>query len=262
MKASTLEIRREPPKEEDRPGEGTKSPGAVAGGAYSYLVKLGAIGFVLGGIGWIMVYLVSLRFTSGPPPSFLQPELSFWLYMGTIVLSVVGFIGLHALQRGSYGGIGRAGFYTILASSAAVVAGGAGRLFGSMALDWLAYPVGMLGVIVGFSLYGAATVQARVMPRWYGVALITFLPISVLFGTYDNIWVGMVQLVLGIVLWTRRARPTENAPRVRHLRTTANTQSARGGRGDDCLLDAAGEYETDRAVDVPSCGAGNDQRGL
>lgn len=91
------------------------------------------------------------------------------------------------------------------------MAGGVGHLFGSMALDWLAYPVGMLGVIVGFSLYGAATVQARVLPRWYGVVLIVFLPISVLFGVYDNLWVGVVQLVLGSVLWTRRALPTESA---------------------------------------------------
>ncbi|HEU4494421.1 MAG TPA: hypothetical protein VFR69_09525, partial [Rubrobacteraceae bacterium] len=129
-------------------------------------------------------------------------------------------VGLHALQRGSYGGVGRAGFYTILASSLAIVAGGVGHLFGTMALEWLAYPVGMLGVIVGFSLYGAATVQARVLPRWYGVVLIVFLPISVLFGVYDNLWVGVVQLVLGAVLWTRRALPTESVALVPDLRTT------------------------------------------
>jgi hypothetical protein len=124
--------------------------------------------------------------------------------MATIVISVVGLVGLHVLQRGSYGGVGRAGFYTILASSAAIVAGGIGHLFGSMALEWLAYPVGMLGAIVGFSLYGEATAQAKVIPRWYGVMLIIFLPISVLFGVHDNLWVGVVQLVMGTVLWGRR----------------------------------------------------------
>jgi hypothetical protein len=141
----------------------------------------------------------------------------------------VGLIGLDALQRGSYGGVGRAGFYTILASSLAIVAGGAGHLFGTMALEWLAYPVGMLGVIVGFSLYGAATVQAGVMPRWYGVVLIVFLPISVLFGTYDNLWVGVVQLVLGSALWRRRAQPSGSAPSEHGRRTTENTLSARSG---------------------------------
>jgi hypothetical protein len=210
-------------------GEPIKRQEGVTDSSTSYLIKAGAIGFVLGGMGWIAVYLLSLRMASGPPPSFLPLEISLWLYMGTIALSVVGLVGLHALQRGSYGGIGRAGFYTILASSLAIVAGGVGHLFGTMALEWLAYPVGMLGVIVGFSLYGVATVQARVLPRWYGIVLIVFLPISVLFGVYDNLWVGVVQLALGSVLWTRRARPTDNAPRVRGLRTTANTQSARLG---------------------------------
>jgi hypothetical protein len=83
------------------------------------------------------------------------------------------------------------------------VVAGTGHVFGSMALDWLVYPVGMLGILVGFSLYGAATVQAEVLPRWYGVLLIVYLPISVLLGPYADMWVGAVQLVLGSVLWRR-----------------------------------------------------------
>ena len=79
--------------------------------------------------------------------------------------------------------------------------------------------------MVGFSLYGVATVHAKVLPRWYGVVLIVFLPISVFLGVYAYIWVGVVQLVLGSVLWTRRARPTESAPRVHCLRTTEKHSS-------------------------------------
>jgi hypothetical protein len=136
------------------------------------------------------------------------------------VLSVVGLVGLHALQRGSYGRLGRAGFYTILAASAASVVAGVAHLFGSAALEWLVYPVGMVGIIVGFLLYGAATVQAKVLPRWYGVVLIVFLPISMFLGVYAYIWIGVVQLVLGAVLWRRRALPKESAPRLDGLRTT------------------------------------------
>jgi hypothetical protein len=226
--APTLERRTEP-SQEGRSREGGKAQEGATSGFSSYLIKVGAVGLMLGGLGWIAVYLLSLRLASAPLPDVLPAEFSLWLYMGTILLSVVGLIGLHAVQRGSYGGVGRAGFYTILASSVAIVAGGIGQLFGSMALEWLAYPVGMLGVIVGFSLYGAATAQARVLPRWYGVMLIVFLPLSVLFGTYDNLWVGVVQLILGSVLWRRRLLPTESAPGEHGLRTTVNTHSARLG---------------------------------
>jgi hypothetical protein len=216
---ATLKRRRGPPQDHQLV-EGIRSQEGSVKSYSSYLIKGGAVGLVLGGVGWIAVYLLSLKMASAPPPSFMPPEFSLWLYMATIAVSLIGLVGLHALQRRSYGGVGRAGFYTILVSSVVIVASGVGHLFGSMALDWLAYPVGMVGVIVGFSLYGAATVQAKVLPRWYGVVLIVFLPISVLFGVYDNLWVGAVQLVLGTVLWTRRARPTESAPRVHGLRTT------------------------------------------
>jgi hypothetical protein len=102
---------------------------------------------------------------------------------------------------------------------------GQASLLHSAALEWLVYPVGMLSIMVGFSLYGVATVHAKVLPRWYGVVLIVFLPISVFLGVYAYIWVGVVQLVLGSVLWTRRALPTESAPRVHGLRTTEKHSS-------------------------------------
>lgn len=201
------------PPQEDQLGRETKSQEAATNNSpSSTLAGWGAAGFVLGGVGWIAVYLLSVRLTSMPLSTLVPLELSIGLYMGTIVLSVAGIIGLHALQRESYGGVGRAGFYTILASSAAIVVAGVGYLFGSAALGWLANPVGTLGIVVGFSLYGAATVQARVMPRWYGVVLIVFLPVTVLLGPYAKLAVGVVQLVLGAVLWMRRGAATEPPP--------------------------------------------------
>ena len=114
-----LPKKRRGPPQEDLLREETEGKEEASGRSSAYPIKAGAIGFVLGDVGWIAVYLVSLGFASGPPPSLVLLELSSWLYMGTIVLSVVGLIGLHALQRGSYGGVGRAGFYTILVSSGA-----------------------------------------------------------------------------------------------------------------------------------------------
>jgi hypothetical protein len=49
---------------------------------------------------------------------------------------------------------------------------------GSTALEFLDF-LGLLGVMVGFVLYGVATLQARVLPRWCGVGLIAGLPIWV-----------------------------------------------------------------------------------
>jgi hypothetical protein len=54
----------------------------------------------------------------------------------------------------------------------------------------------------------------KVLPRWQGVALIVFLPVAVALGMYGNIWIGLVQVVLGYVLWSRRGAPAEQSSRV------------------------------------------------
>jgi hypothetical protein len=76
-------------------------------------------------------------------------------------------------------------------------------LWGSSALVWLVSPIGLSVKLVGFVLYGVATLRARVLPRWYGVALIVLVPVSVVLLAYGNIWTGLVLLVLGYALWLR-----------------------------------------------------------
>lgn len=75
---------------------------------------------------------------------------------------------------------------------------------GSATLEWL-IPIGSLAVLVGFVLYGAATLQARALPRWCGVGLIVGLPLTIALG---EIWgfvvFGLLWLALGYVLWSQR----------------------------------------------------------
>lgn len=135
-----------------------------------------------------------------------DPEEDRWLdifFVAGILLVVVGLVGFHELQRGSYGRIGRAGFYTVVAASLIQAVGLVGFLLGSTALEWLIL-VGGLGSLVGFALYGAATLRAGLLPRWCGVALIVALPASIPLGEYASLLFGLVWLALGYTLWLRR----------------------------------------------------------
>ncbi|HEX2181288.1 MAG TPA: hypothetical protein VHH10_03315 [Rubrobacteraceae bacterium] len=85
---------------------------------------------------------------------------------------------------------------------------------GSLALEWISFP-GTLGMLVGFVLYGVATVQARVLPRWYGLALIVALPVTLPLATYGTMLFGLILLALGYVLWSRRVTTTAQPSRVR-----------------------------------------------
>ena len=98
------------------------------------------------------------------------------MFLVALLLLLVGLVGFHTLQKGNYGRIGRAGFYTVIAAASAQIVAALVRLAGSTALEFLDF-VGLIGVMVGFVLYGAATLQARVLPRWCGVGFIAGLPV-------------------------------------------------------------------------------------
>src|SRR5215218_5011747 len=72
-------------------------------------------------------------------------------------------------------------------------------LFSDVGIEWLV-PVGVLGSLVGLVLYGAATLQARVLPRWCGILFIVFMPIGLLLGDFQPIWGGLVWVGLGYAL--------------------------------------------------------------
>lgn len=161
-------------------------------------IRWGGLAAMLGGV----VFLADTALTL----TIANPEEDLWMDVFSVVgilLVVVGLVGFHELQQGSYGRIGRAGFYTVVAASLIQITGLVGFLLGSMALEWLIL-VGGLGSLVGFALYGAATLLAGVLPRWCGVALIVALPASIPLGEYAGLLFGLVWLALGYTLWSQR----------------------------------------------------------
>jgi hypothetical protein len=133
------------------------------------------------------------------------------------VLQMVGLVGFHALQARHYGRIGRAGLYTtigaILIFEFLLLASLLGNTEGP---GWL-LTVGLLGTLVGLVLYGAATLQARVLPRWCGVLFIILVPGAILFGSilpgdYSIIWSGLVWVALGYALWAQSSGAAGEQP--------------------------------------------------
>src|SRR5215210_4380050 len=127
----------------------------------SGLVRWGAISLMLGGVVWLVLGL-SMVF------GYLQAipgREDVVLLILALLLTAAGLVGLHALQRGRQGLLGQAGFY--------------------IALAWISYPWGTVGMLVGFVVYGLATLRARMLPLWYGLALIVSMPVSLPFG---HVW--------------------------------------------------------------------------
>jgi hypothetical protein len=112
----------------------------------------------------------------------------FLYYLGflavALLLVTVGMVGFHVMQRHGYAGMGSAGFWSVVAGSLMVVSGGAVFFTLGKSGDFLQVTpplvwvvsglsglvVGLVSLAVGYPLYGVATLQARVLPRWCGVA--------------------------------------------------------------------------------------------
>ena len=179
--------------------------------AQSDWVRWGGLAAMGAGLLAIVYSLLGFAAGKGDEPGPLDI-----LVILAMLLEVVGLLGFHALQGRNYGRIGRAGLYTSIGSLvifeflllASVVGGDVG-------LDWLV-AVGVLGAVVGLALYGAATLQAKVLPRWCGILFIIFMPVGILLGDLQPIWGGLSWLALGYALWSHSgSAATQRPSRVR-----------------------------------------------
>jgi hypothetical protein len=176
----------------------------------SNIVRWGGLAAMIGGLFWVVWSLLGrVSFEAAGSP-FADGLLL------AALLTLAGLAGLHALQGSNYGRIGRAGFYTtavgllLQALAALLLLLLMGRDAWEVTLQWLVAPVGSLIVLVGLVLYGAATLQARVLARWCGVGLIVVPPLA--FYMHSKIFYGSLALfgvlwvALGYVLWSRSGR--------------------------------------------------------
>ncbi len=137
----------------------------------SDLIRWGGIAAMISGVAFIVLMVIP----EGPIGSFSE-RIGTVVFIVALILLLVGLVGFHTLQKDSYGRIGRAGFYTAIVGASAQIVAAVVRLLGSTALEFLDM-LRLLGVFVGLVLYGAASLQARVLPRWCGVGFIVGVPV-------------------------------------------------------------------------------------
>ena len=185
------------------------------------LIRLGGLVTMLSGVLFVAPSLLGGYFPQAY--DFLPLPREEALLVVALMLVPLGMVGFHTLQRHRYGGIGRAGFWLVVVASL-VVAFGIVDFFilGDMLQEappmWLG--LGLLGMVVGLVLYGVAVLQARVLPRWCGVAFIVAVPVALASSiplSFASMFVvfGLVWFALGYALLSQRVPSTEQPSRVR-----------------------------------------------
>jgi hypothetical protein len=164
---------------------------------------------MLAGVLFLLNGLISL---ANPLPPFLDSILDS-IFILALLLTVVGLVGFHTLQKGNYRRVGQAGFYIAVVGFLVGPLGILIVILGGGALIWLVQ-LATLVQLVGLVLYGAATLQARVLPRWCGIGFIVALPLALLLGIFGNVLFGVIWLALGYALWSRREASAQRSARV------------------------------------------------
>lgn len=168
---------------------------------------------MLAGVAWVFVGVVLLL----PAGEGLSVAL-LAVGLGAYALTIGGLVGLYTRQAGVFGWLGATGFSASFAGSVILLTGLVlGTLFAAI------LPGAVLGAVlvltrlgpiilgVGLVLLGIATLLARVLPRWCGLALIAF-PALWFTGGYggdlgialSRMVIGVICLALGYVLWSGR----------------------------------------------------------
>src|SRR5215217_5616744 len=170
------------------------------------LVRWGGLAAMLVGVAFIVLVLIP-KARDGSP---------FYIFGSVLLFVAVWLLLLVAL----------AGFYAVIVGASAMIViqllTWVGVTLGITALVF-PDPVGLLIVMVGLVLYGVATLQARVLPRWCGVGLIVGVPvligISVVSEEYGEmlggILFGLLWLALGYILWSESGAAAGHPARAR-----------------------------------------------
>jgi hypothetical protein len=125
-----------------------------------------------------------------------------------LLLLLAGMVGFHVLQRGSYGLVGWAGFFMVVAGFPVDVLGKTGVLPEGAAFEQLLV-IGVLAIMLGFVLYGAATLRAGILPRWCGVGFIVGPVLPIFVDPGGVALLGLLWVALGYALWSQRSEPAE-----------------------------------------------------
>lgn len=179
----------------------------------SNIIKACGVAAVVAGLSFFMIALLSgqgpfgTSFISG---SLGGPGLAVLLVVA-LLGHIAGVVGLHTLQRGSYGRLGTAGALIFLVGfvllvipfiavrlvdvpvrlvdvSSGPVSSGPILAIGLLVIMIL----GVSAPFIGMLLLGVATLRARVLPRWFGVLLMVGLFIVAILLRSEMVLVGVL----------------------------------------------------------------------
>ncbi len=194
----------------------------------SSLIRLAGLAAVLSGVSSLIGDLLSLvvDLESAESAATVPYVFVFLLYLLGAVLLLLGLVGLYASQSEAAGVLGFVGFLVAFLGTALVSGALWFELFitpslaaeapelAEAELGLAGFILSFLLVIIGWLLFGVATLRARVYPRPAAVLLIAGAVLSFAPIPLAGIVLSVAVAWLGFVLFTGRGMSSEQPSRV------------------------------------------------
>jgi hypothetical protein len=198
------------------------------------LIRWNGLASILAGVLYALgaiLHPVGEDLASVNSPSWVTSHLVYWV---SATLMLYSLVGLYARQADKAGWLGLVGFLLALIGTAFVgtiffisstilplVAAGSPAIFDQvMTPPAFAVPVLVVGFILGYILFGVATMRAGVFPRWSGPLLVLGvslfmisemplfdLTLSHLIATFGDVIFGIGLAWMGYALWSEKREP-------------------------------------------------------
>ena len=192
----------------------------------SNLTRWAGLATMVGGV-LLALWTVGFNFVGYGDPGTLAYE-RYEAYNRLLPLAVlpviVGFLGLHAAQRRTYGWLGRASLVTALLGLELAVAGSVGEFWvfttqpygepNGRNASWAIYLLGHLVLGIGSVLFGVASVRAKVLERKPAMtfAVLGGFAVAPFFGA---VIFAIPFAWLGYTLWSGQGQADRQPRRVR-----------------------------------------------
>lgn len=192
----------------------------------SSVIRWAGLAAMVGGVLWAL-WTVGFNFVGyGEPgtPDYERYEAYNRLLPLALLPVMVGFLGLHAAQRRSYGWLGKASFVTALVGLTLAVAGSVGEFWvftmqpygeaNGRDASWTIYLLGHLVLAIGSVLFGIASVRAKGLTR-KATKLFAVLGAAVVLPFFGVLIFAIPFTWLGYTLWLGKGEPVRQPQRVR-----------------------------------------------
>jgi hypothetical protein len=171
----------------------------------SSFVRSSGIAAIGAGLGYIGTAALDL----------LQPQTSIFtrptdyaieaLFVVALLLTLVGYAGIHARHGGRGGRFEAESFRAALVGTTGIAVPAFATLLAGREILGPIFLLGVLIALIGNICFGISVLRAGVLPRWFGWALMLGLPISIpLDALGGGLVLGAVWIALGVVLMAER----------------------------------------------------------